>query len=92
MLKDSVRGDLNEAFAFLDVLNRRKPNKLFWVTRLVEGRPSGAVEWVAPNLLRGYSGGQHQDPQIFDAQTWKLLCSNAARAFSERDAMGKPGA
>ncbi|WP_419729580.1 hypothetical protein [Lichenicola sp.] len=86
LLKDSVRGDVNEAFAFLDVLNRRGPNKLFWVTRVVEGRPSGAVEWLAPNLLRGYSGGPHHDPQIFEPHTWKLLCSNAARAFAERDA------
>ncbi|WP_419730669.1 hypothetical protein [Lichenicola sp.] len=88
VLKDSVRGDLNEAFAFLDVLNRRGPNRLFWVTRLVEGRPPGAVEWVAPNLLRGYSGGEHRDPQIFDAEAWKVLCLKAARAFAERDARG----
>ncbi|WP_419730667.1 hypothetical protein [Lichenicola sp.] len=88
LLKDSVRGDLNEAFAFLDVLSRRGPNKLFWITRTVEGRPSGAVEWVAPNLLRGYSGGPHYDAQIFEPDTWQRLCKNAARAFAERAAIG----
>ncbi len=86
LLKDGSRGDINEAFAFLDVLQRKGPNRLFWVTRVVEGRPSGSVEWIAPNLLRGYSGGSHHDAQVFDAGLWLRLCQNARRAFAERDA------
>ncbi len=86
LLKDGCRGDNNEAFAFLDALQRKGPNRLFWVTRVVEGRPSGSVEWIAPNLLRGYSGGSHHDAQVFDAGLWLRLCRNARRAFAERDA------
>ena len=86
VLKDSTRGDINEAFAFLEVLSRKSPNRLLWVTRQVEGRPSGAVEWIAPNLLRGYSDGAHTDPLIFDPGFWLRLCRNAERAFAERDA------
>ena len=87
LLKDGSRGDNNEAFAFLDALQRKGPNRLFWVTRVVEGRPSGSVEWIAPNLLRGYSGGSHHDAQVFDAGLWLRLCRNAYRAFAERDAL-----
>ena len=86
LLKDGSRGDLNEAFAFLDALQRKGPNRLFWVTRAVEGRPSGSVEWIAPNLLRGYSGGSHHDAQVFDAGLWLRLCRNARSTFAERDA------
>ncbi len=88
LLKDGSRGDTHEAFAFLDALQRKGPNRLFWVTRLVPGRPSGSVEWIAPNLLRGYSGGSHHDAQVFDAPLWLRLCRNARRAFAERDAPG----
>ncbi len=88
LLKDGSRGGDNEAFAFLDALQRKGRNRLFWVTRVVEGRPSGSVEWIAPNLLRGYSGGSHHDAQVFDAALWLRLCRNARRAFAERDALG----
>ncbi len=87
VLKDGSRGDTNEAFAFLAALQRTGPNKLFWVTRVVEGRPSGSVEWIAPDLLRGYSGGSHHDAQVFDPAIWLRLCRNAYRAFAERDAV-----
>lgn len=46
--------------------------------------PAGAVEWIAPNLLRGSSDQPHQDAQVFDAQRWHTLCANAYRAFAER--------
>ncbi len=85
LLKDVKRQDVNEAFAFHAVLNRRSRNKLFWVTRAVDGRPPGSVEWIGPDLLRGYSDQPHIDAQRFQPGTWLDLCRNAWRAFAERE-------
>ncbi len=76
--------DFHQMFAIFQALGRKGPNKLFWITRMIEGRPPGAVEWVAPNLLRGYSDQPHEDAQRFDAQMWRTLCTAAYRAFAER--------
>ncbi len=84
LLKDATRQDLHEAFAFHAVLNRRGRNKLFWITRTIEGRPAGSVEWIGPDLLRGYSDQPHGDAQRFWPDSWLELCRNAWRAFAER--------
>ena len=80
--------DFHEMFAIFHALGRKAPNRLFWITRMVEGRPPEAVEWVAPNLLRGYSDQSHHDAQSFDAAKWRTLCVNAYRAFGEREGQG----
>lgn len=76
--------DHASVFSLHHALNRKRPNKLFWVTRPIEGRPAGAVEWIGPNLLRGYSGQPHRDAQVFDPEMWRALCEKAYRAFAER--------
>ncbi|WP_419728676.1 hypothetical protein [Lichenicola sp.] len=75
--------DLPEVYSLHHAINRHGPNKLLWVTRVVTGRPAGAVEWIAPNLLRAYSDQTHGDAQTFDAQKWLQLCIDAYRAFGE---------
>jgi hypothetical protein len=83
LLKTTGGAEVYEAFAFHSVINRKARNKLFWVTRSVEGRPSGSVEWLGRDILRGYSDHDHHDAQIFNADTWLQLCQNAWRAFAE---------
>ncbi|WP_419729111.1 hypothetical protein [Lichenicola sp.] len=75
--------DYNEVFAIFAALNRTTPNKLFWVTPAVEGRPLNSIEWIGPNLLRAYSGQGHHDARIYDAAQWLLICQKAYRAFAE---------
>ena len=84
IFKDTRREDVSEVHAIYDLLNRHGPNKLFWVTRVTEGRPSGSVEWFGPRLLRGYSDQPHADAQRFIPAVWLDLCRNAYRAFAER--------
>lgn len=84
LLKDTKSQDVNEAFAFHEVLNCRGRNKLFWITRTLDGRPSGCVEWIGRDLLSGYSNQLHGDAQKFMPDVWLTLCQNAWRAFAER--------
>ena len=84
VFKDTRREDLSEVHAIYDLLNRHGPNKLFWITRVTEARPSGSVEWFGPRLLRGYSDQPHADAQRFIPAVWLELCRNAHRAFAER--------
>jgi len=86
LLRDARRQDVNEAFAFQTALNRKGRNKLFWITRTIEGRPAGSVEWIGEDLLRGYLDQQHLDAQIFTPEIWLELCRHAWRAFAEREA------
>lgn len=76
--------DPAEVLAIYSALNRLGPNKLFWVSRARDGRPSGSVEWIAERLLRGYSDRPHKDPQDFEVPHWTILCTAANAAFERR--------
>lgn len=88
VLRDTRQEDYNEVLAIHDLLNQHRPNKLLWVSGVIEGREVGAVEWMAPNLLRGYAINSHADPQRFSPDIWLELCRNAYRAFAEQQAEG----
>ncbi len=80
LYKPSPVCDLSEMLSLHAALNRYAANRLFWVTPLEPGRRPGEVEWVAPNLLRGFSGGTNvaEEP---DLEVWLTLCRNAWQAF-----------
>lgn len=90
IFKDVVRQDANEIIALHDVMMRYGTVRLFWVTRPIEGRTAGMVEWVAPNLLRGYSANSHAEAQRFNPDHWLELCQAAFRAFAREQQVGAP--
>ena len=78
--KHGSRGDLGEMLSLHGALNRYGPARLFWISRLEAGRRPGDVEWVGPNLLRGYMAGfgRAEAPCV---NAWLTLCRNAHAAF-----------
>ncbi|OZB39596.1 MAG: hypothetical protein B7X48_08230 [Acidiphilium sp. 34-60-192] len=70
-----------------DALAARGPNLLFWVVpAYIAGRTPGEVEWVGPNLLKGY-GGLHSalDGKPLSARAqWLALCRAALALVDAR--------
>ncbi len=81
--KRNATRDLGEILSLHAALNQYGPNKLFWISQLEDGRHSCDVEWVAPDLLRGYcaSFGRAETPPV---EIWLKLCRSAWGKFSER--------
>jgi hypothetical protein len=68
--------DMAEAYRLGQALRRVGPNLLLWVAGTETARPSGAVEWIADGVLRGYI----EDDSNWDTprlDTWMSLCEQA---------------
>lgn len=82
---DTMRdADLHEMLPLHQALNRKRPNRMLWITPASEGRPAGSVEWVAPNLLRGYLDSSFHDTRQLDRDAWRRLLTDAYCAYGER--------
>ncbi len=81
--KRNATRDLGEILSLHAALNQYGPNKLFWISQLEDGRQPCEVEWVAPDLLKGYSAsfGRAETPAI---DIWLKLCRSACVKFAER--------
>ncbi len=84
LVKRTRHIDPHEIFSLHAALKAYGPNRLFWVRSTKPGRPAGSVEWIADDLLCGYSDQEHIHPHMFDPAAWLVLCENAHRAFADK--------
>ncbi len=68
-----------EVQALLLAINRRGQGRVLWIVPAPDAAYRGAVEWIAPHLMRGYisSFAPSDDPARANVQTWLAVCVNA---------------